>query len=189
MKKIIIGTIVGTVIFFLYQSAMWMGGFHNNLSIYSSVQDSVLKQMNDLHFTEGVYFIPSADPAAKDYQKEMQEKMKTSVGKPWAMVFYHSSMKDVETPYILMGLLYTFISILIAVTVLYYAKFGSFTARFLAVMAFGLFTIFQSVLSDMNWWNYPWNFIKPHVVDLTFGWALCAVWLAFYVKNKVPKEG
>ena len=90
MKKIIIGTLVGTIIFFAYQTAMWMGGLHNDIWIYSPNQDKALQAMNDAGFKEGLYVIPSSDPATTSRDK-MHEEMMKNIGKPWAMVFYHPS--------------------------------------------------------------------------------------------------
>lgn len=183
MKKVIIGTLVSTIIFFVYQAAMWMGGMHNNLWIYNQSQDTVLAKMSDHNFKEGLYFIPSADPASKTFGKDMEQIMKSRVGKPWAMVFYHTSMNDMEASNMILDFVYILIGVLVVVLVIYHGRFSSFSARFLAGMAFGIFAIFQAVLDDMNWWSYPWSFVQPQVVDLTIGWAICCLFLAYYLKR------
>lgn len=187
MKKIIIGTVVGAIIFFAYQSLMWAGGFHKDLWTYSPEQEAVLQSMNDHHLSDGLHVIPYPDPALKKSDKEIRDEMMENVGKPWAMVFYHSSMQGEDPVTIMKGGLHALLAVLLAALVIYYGAFSSFGSRLLTGWSFGLFAIIQGAMSDMNWWGFPWSFIKPQVIDLTLGWALCCIWLAWYVKKPVSK--
>lgn len=184
MKKIIIGTLVGTVIFFTFQTIMWMGGIHSNFNNYTDKQDEVMQTLNEHFSKDGVYMLPSVDPSLPNAQEFEEKLMTENLGKPWAMIFYHTEMKGFEASYILTGLLYTLLACLIVSLILFNSNFSSFTMRFLVAMSFAGFALAQGVLDDMNWWSYPWNFVKAQVIDLTFGWGLCAVWLAWFVKNK-----
>ena len=80
--------------------------------------------------------------------------------------------------------MHVLIGALLVSLVLYYSKFTGFWQRFMVSMAFAGFTLVMAVFSDMNWWSYPWSFIKPQVMDLVIGWGLCSVWLAWFVKAK-----
>jgi hypothetical protein len=51
-------------------------------------------------------------------------------------------------------------------------------------MAFAAFALFQGALNNMNWWDFPWSFVRPQVMDLTIGWGVTSIWLAYYVKKK-----
>ena len=183
MKRILIGTLVGTVIFFAYQSIMWTGGFHSDFSTYTQNQEPVLNALSNHLDAEGLYIIPSADPLSPGYKDEQMQMHTENVGKPWAMIFYHPAMKNVSSTYILTGIFYTFIACLLACMVIYHGSFTTFGSRFFVAMAFALFTLSQGVLDEMNWWSFPWSFIKPQVIDLTVGWAFCSVWIAIYVKK------
>jgi len=185
MKKIIIGTLVGTIIFFVFQMIMWEGGFHKDFYSYAPKQDTIMTALGANLPKEGMYMMPMADPKSPDFKAEQEKREKTMMENPWAMVFYHPKMGAFSVTYILMGVLYTLLAVLIAAIVIYYGKFTGFWSRFFVVMAFAAFTMFQSVLGNMNWWSFPWSFVKPQVMDLTFGWAICAVWLAWFVKKKV----
>jgi hypothetical protein len=55
-------------------------------------------------------------------------------------------------------------------------------------MSFAVFTLAQGVLSNMNWWSFPWGFIKPQVFDLVIGWGLCSAWLGWYVRSKAATD-
>lgn len=187
MKRILVGTVVGTVLFFAYQTAMWMGGLHGDFSQYTPTQDSVLQCLTENLPEDGLYHMPAVDPGTPDRMEAQEKLMANHVGKPWAMIFYHKSMAGMEMGYILMGLLYTLIGVLVTTLVLYAGGFKTFAARFLVAMAFAIFALSQGVLDEMNWWSYPWSFIQPQVIDLTLGWGICAVWLALYVKRTTAK--
>jgi hypothetical protein len=56
-------------------------------------------------------------------------------------------------------------------------------------MLVSVFALVQGVLYYMNWWEFPWNFVKTLVFDLLIGWGLTSLWLGWFVKNKnVPDE-
>ncbi|HNY03661.1 MAG TPA: hypothetical protein PKG48_13775 [Bacteroidales bacterium] len=184
MKRIIIGAIVGTIILFAFQALMWMGGCNREFYRYAPMQDSLLSRMSKTLPGEGLYSMPMADPTAADYNAKQAEIRNKLVGKPWAMVFYHTKM-DYSGMGFLYGILGSLIASLFVATVLYAGKFGNFAARFAVVFAFGLFALIMGPLSDMNWWSFPWSFIRPKVLDLVIGWGLVSVWMGWFVKPKV----
>ena len=184
MKKMIIGAIVGTLIYFGFQTLMWMGGFHKDFYKYATKQDTILSSLSANLPSEGLYMMPMADPQSPDFKSRQQELEKTMVGNPWAMVFYHPKMEEFSARTLIMGIVYSFIGAFIAAFVIYMGKFPCYWSRFTVSMLFAVFTLAQGVLSNMNWWSFPWGFTKHQVLDLVIGWGLCSVWLAWFVKNK-----
>jgi hypothetical protein len=132
MKKIIISTLVAAVIYFVYQSAAWMGGLHGEISSYTPKQAEIIQYLSQNLGEDGLYMIPSVDPGHPDKQNEHQRVMEASVGKPWAMIFYHQSMSPMDPMYIVMGFIYSLIGCLIAAFIVHYGKFESFGARLFA---------------------------------------------------------
>ena len=183
MKKIIIGTLLGGILYFAYESVMWMGGFHQGFTNYTSNQNAVVKYLSENLTEDGAYMMPIADPNSPNAMEEQHKMMESSIGKPWAMIFYHKSMSPMNPIYILIGFLYALIASLITSLILYYGNFKSFSARFVVSMAFSCYALCQGVLDDMNWWSFPWSFIREQVIDLTLGWGITSVWLAWYVKK------
>jgi len=184
MKKIIIGGLVGAIIYFAFQATMWMGGCHRDFYTYAANQDTILKTLSANLPAEGLYMMPMADPKSPDFKAQQEAREKTMPGNPWAMVFYHPKMDDFSVTYMLTGVLYSVLASLIVAIILYFGSFPLFWQRFLVSMAFAAFALSQGVLDDMNWWSFPWSFIKTQVTDLVFGWGLCSVWLAWFVKKK-----
>jgi len=183
MKKMIIGAVVGTVIYFGFLSIMWMGGFHKDFYSYSAKQDTVLACLSANLPAEGLYMMPMSDPKSQDFKAKQEQLEKTMPGRPWAMVFYHPQMADFSVRALLIGLLYDFLGAFIVAFVIYMGKFPCFWSRFTVSMLFAVFTLLHGFLGSMNWWSFPWGFIKPQVFDLLIGWALCSVWMAWFVKR------
>ncbi len=184
MKKVIIGAVVGAIIFFVFETAVWMGGFHSDFSTYSPNQEAVIQTLNQNLNQDGAYMMPMVDPAAPNARELEEKAMTEGVGKPWAMVFYHTKMMGFEASYMIRGFLYILLACLITTLVLSSGRFSTFGKRFAVGMSFSLFALLQCTLAQMNWWDFPWNFIKATVFDLTFGWGLCALWFAWYMREK-----
>jgi hypothetical protein len=185
MLRVLIGTLVGAIIFFGFQAAMWMGGFHDDVFKYTAKQDSIVQYLSNNGLEDGVYAMPLPDPKAAKTHKEMEESMKSHVGKPWAMVFYHSSMKGEDPGMLMRGAMHALLAALLVSLVLYNGRFATFGSRFLVSMAFAAFALCLCTFSDMNWWQYPWSYSKAAVMDLAMGWGIASLWLAFYVRRKV----
>jgi hypothetical protein len=188
MKRIIIGALVGTLIYFGFQALMWMGGFHKDFYTYTPNQDTIMATLAANLSADGLYMMPMADANSPDFKSKQSELEKKMPGNPWVMIFYHPKMADFSLAVLFMGLLYAFIAALVTAFVLYFGKFPGFWWRFSVALCFALFTLAQGVMNEMNWWSYPWNFVKPQVMDLVIGWGLCSVWLAWFVKPKALAE-
>lgn len=182
MKKVILGALVGALIFFVYQSAMWMGGIHSDFSMYTPNQPAIMKALSENLTQDGAYMMPMADYSQPDAEAAGEKLMTESIGKPWALVMYHKEMRGMEPSYMIKGFLFLLVACFIVALVLYSGRYDSFGKRFAVAMAFSLFALLQCTLAEMNWWEFPWHFVKATVFDLIIGWAVVSLWLAKYVK-------
>lgn len=183
MKKILIGSLVGAIILFVFQAAMWMSGMNNDFSSYTTNQAAIMENLNSNLDADGLYMMPMNDPAVKQTHEQEEKYMQENVGKPWAMVFYHQSMHGMDPMYMVRGFFHSLIAVLMVTLVLSAGGWVQFGTRFIVCMAFGVFTIALAPMNSMNWWDMPFSFVKPQIMDLTLGWALVSLWLASYVKK------
>jgi len=153
------------------------------------IQDTILSSLSGNLPAEGLYMMPMADPNSPDFKTQQEKLEKKRHGNPWAMVFYHPNMEEFSAQSLVMGVVYAFIGALIVAFAIYTGKFPSFWSRFTVSMLCAVFTLVQGVLSNMNWWSFPWDFIQPQVPDLIIGWGLCSVWLGWYVKKADVSDG
>lgn len=180
MKKIAIGGLVAGFIYFAFQSIMWMGGFHNDFSQYTSNSKAILDVLDQNLAGDGLYMIPCADPNSPMKEKDEEALMTANLGKPWAMIFYHQRMDGMSASYLLLGLLYALLSGFLVAFVLSFGAFEKYSMRFAVSICFALFALFQGILDDMNWFSFPWHYIKAEMIDLLLGWTLSSFWLAWY---------
>ncbi len=97
MKKFIIGSLVGTVLIFVWSFASWeLLPIHVHSFNYTPKQDSILKVLDASLPTSGAYMLPAADnrkveSVTSDYRNASEKNMKDMVGKPGAIIFFNSS--------------------------------------------------------------------------------------------------
>ena len=139
MKKIIIGALVATIIFFALQTIMWMGGLHGDFRTYTANQTPILDALSQNLTTDGFYMLPMIDPADPDKESKEKKLWEDNAGKSWTMIFYHKSQNEMNMSYMLIGLMYALFACLIVSMVLFYGNFETFNTRFLVSMAFSLF--------------------------------------------------
>ena len=117
MKKLIIGSLVGAIILFVWNFLSWVVlPIHLHTVNYTPAQDSILKLLAESGMEDGAYAMPMADnrnAGAFDaaYQDARTKVMEKSKGKPMASVYY---LKDGYNENIPRGFLLGFLSVFAA---------------------------------------------------------------------------
>ena len=184
MKRVIIGAVVAALIYFGIQTLMWVGGFHRDFYSYAAKQDTILSALSAHLPAEGMYMMPMADNQSPDFKTQQEQIEKTMTGNPWAMVFFHPEMAEFSPRTMILGFGYTLLGAFLAALILFMGKFPTFWSRFTVSMLFAVFALALGPMSTMNWWEFPWNFVKAQVLDLAIGWTLCSLWLGWFVKPR-----
>ena len=188
MKKIVIGSIVAGFIYFALQSIMWMGGFRNDFSQYTSNSKVILDVLNQNLTGDELYIIPLYNQNIPTKEKEKEEELMTEkLGKPRAMIFYHQQMDGMSVSYLPHGLPYEQLSGILVAFVLYFDAYEKYSIRFAVSSCFTLIGLFQGIKDYMNWYSFLWHYIKTEMIDQLLGWALSSLfWFAWYF-NKSNK--
>ena len=82
MKKLIIGTLVGGIIIFIWSALSWMLlPTHQDTFKYHPNQDAIMQILKDQQTTDGAYMIPAVDDTkmkrgSSEYQKASKEMMR-----------------------------------------------------------------------------------------------------------------
>jgi hypothetical protein len=179
-KKWLIGSIVGAIIVFAWQSASWMFlGIHNDGMKYTPAQNQIMDVLNSSITEEGLYQLPSAPT-----QKEQEEMKQTLEGKPWASIIYHKSFDSSMPMRIIRAFL---IDLFLVVTLIYLLTRGQATpiARriFAGSFAFGLAFFLSGEYTGRIWFDLPWHMIKGNLIDNLVSWSLCGIWLAWFLNK------
>ena len=191
MKKILIGSLVGAVILFVWSAVSWMMlPIHLHSFHYTPAQDSILNVLKNSGLATGAYMLPMADNREasafdSEYQKKSEELMHSCVGKPAASIFYVSSVHDMTAMHFIKGFLYNFIAMFCACMLLSlaYQSNASFFMRWWMVMLIAIIYIMQGPMSGHNWMWEPWHYTKGFIYDAFIGWGLSGLWLAKYLKR------
>ena len=102
MKKIIIGSLLGGLIIFFWQTLSHVAfNFHEPVQQYTAKQDSVLTYLNKLELAPGGYIMPRM--SHNQSMDELEGFTKSIAGKPWARVIYYSSYKTDMTMNMIRG--------------------------------------------------------------------------------------
>ena len=185
MKNVFIGSLVAAVIVFVYQAMSWMVlPVHTNTLKYSAQQDAILAAIAENLTEDGVYAIPNVPPGTS--QEKHEEFSNSMVGKPTALVHYAKSFEMNMGKQMTVGFILNLIAAFIVSFTMWKCsdKFGSFGSRFMLVLGFAVFTLFQSSLMMANWWNTPWHYLSGEIIDQLLGWGLGGAWLAWWLGRK-----
>jgi hypothetical protein len=189
MKKLIIGSLVGAIIYFFWGFLSWaVLPIHLHTVNYTPAQDSLLKIMADNNLKDGAYSMPMADNrnvTAFDskYYEETERVMKESAGKPMATIYY---LEDGYKMNILRGFLFDFIAVFAACIILVpaFSTTNSFFQRWWFTLVIGLIVIACGPLLNYNWMGMPWNFTVDLILDNFLTWGITGLWLAWWFGRK-----
>lgn len=104
VKCIFVGSFVGALVFFGFQEAKWTSGMNDDFTSFSGSRTEIMNSLSQNLTEDGLYTIPITDPAQKLSQKEREKIMNANIGEPWAMIFYHSHMNEMDPMDLLRGI-------------------------------------------------------------------------------------
>lgn len=180
MKKNIISTFVVTLILFGWQAISWMATpIHNDALKYTTTEDAILSALSSNLSEPGLYSLPGHDMSKEKTQEEREADYKSMLNKPWALVIYNDSFKGMNAGNMIAGLLANLVA---AILVVFFLNMGkaeekSFGGILAMVMTLPFICIFQAVIENMIWWEFPWHFVKGTVMDLIIAWLLAGLYL------------
>ena len=184
MKKWIIGSLVGAIIVFAWQALSWMLlGIHNGELKYTAAQNQILSTLSSANLEDGIYFLPNAQPGAS--MDEHERVTKENEGKPWAWVLYSNKMNIGMTGPMIIAFIVDVILVVLLISILVRGGLPTFTGIFTGCVAVGIFTFLWGPYMERNWYNVPWSVIQGHLIDAVVAWALCGLWLGWWLRKPV----
>jgi hypothetical protein len=177
-KKILLGTVVGSVIVFIVSSIIHMALGLGEVGIKTlPAEETILSAMRASIHESGLYFYPgiasgvAPNKASAAEQADYQQRYKRG---PTGIVIYNTGGEELNFPKLLIGqflfgLMGAFLlSWVLAAT----ASATTFWTRVGIVIAATLFAGFLYDLPYWNWYAFPTNYITGHVVTNTITWAI-----------------
>ena len=181
MKKLIIGALVGGLIIFICQTLSWaMLNLHHASQEYTPKQDSIMAYLNTQFSEDGSYLLPNSPSHTS--QEEMMKRMEPYKGKPWMQIEYHKSLDTNMVANILKGFVVDIIMVALMCWILMKLSPSTFSTIFLACILTGIIVFLNSPYTVHIW--YPKADIWVHLHDALVSWALCGIWLGWWLNRK-----
>lgn len=185
MKKLLIASLVGGILLFLWQFISWnMANFHESVQQYTPQQEKIISFLNELNLEEGGYILPIPPPGAS--MDEWNKLMDDAVGKPWAKVEYHKSLSNNMTMNMVRGLVINILTIFLLCWILMRFRSLRFSNIFTASLLTGLIVFFNVPYTQAIWYEAfdTW----AHLADAVISWGLVGAWLGWYLGSKPGRE-
>jgi hypothetical protein len=179
--KLFVGCFVGGIILFILQFFSWAAiNFHRPAQQYTSSQDSILNYLSSKFDSSGGYLLPTTpDGASSDEMKAVAEQ---SMGKPWAQIYYHKSQDANMGVNMLKNLVTNILMVLFFCWIVAGFTYNSFAKTLLAAIFTGIIIFLHGSYTEHIW--YPKFDMTAHFFDFVGGWALCGIWLGWWLNRK-----
>ncbi len=180
MKKLIIASVVGGTILFLWQFLSWQVlHIHASTNQYTPKQDSIMAYLSTQFEDDGFYIIPNypENSSAEEAQKILNE----SIGKPWAQIAYHKKMENNMFSSMARGIISDILAVLLLSWLLIQVKDFGIKTSLLASLAVGLVSWLTTSYLNAIWYAYP---SMPDLIDAIVSYAMVGVWLGWYLPGK-----
>jgi len=178
MKKII-GTLVGALILFIWQFLSYGPlNVHTKQMDYTPAQDELLAAIEKSGIPPGEYFLPRT-PIDMPSAVAHKARAKT-VGKPWAMIQYHSELKDQMVPNLIRGFVIDFLAVYILCWILLQFADLSVSRAIMTSVGAGLIGYFT-----INYLNHIWfeTTSLPYLLDAIVPWTAIGAWLGWWLRR------
>jgi len=180
MKKSLIASIIGGILIFFWQFLSNAAlDLHRPASQYTPSQDTIMAFLST-HLKEGKYFLPNTPDNAASSEK--QKLMENSAGSPWAIIDYKEKMNTNMGMNMLRGLLTDIIMVWLLCWILLNGRFENFNAILTTCVIVGFISFLYFPYGNFVWYESPG--IYADLLDSIAGWALCGIWLGYYLKPK-----
>jgi hypothetical protein len=178
MKKLIIASLVGGIIIFIWQTLSWtVLDLHRSSQDYTPKQDSIQAFLNTQFSEDGSYMLPNY-PKGTSYE-EMQKTMSSREGKPWMQIQYHKSLNVNMGANIVKGLITDIIIVALLCWILMKMTEAGFGKILGACLITGIIVFLNSPFTIHIW--YPKADLNAHFMDAILGFGLCGLWLGWYL--------
>jgi hypothetical protein len=179
MKKVLIGTLVGGLIIFIWQFLSWSAlNIHGSEQQYTENQDIILECLGE-NLQEGHYFLPTVPPGTSS--EDAQSLMEEVIGQPWAQVSYHKSFEADMGMNMFRGLVIDWLAVYLLIWVFMKSSELRFSPIFVGSLCVGFVGYLTIPYLNSIWFETPtWGYI----VDTAVQWGLVGAWLGWWL----PRE-
>lgn len=188
MFKILLASLLGGIIFFIWNSISWMTLPWHTQTIYKvkdeNVVQAILQENTD---KSGIYILPDQYQQA-DKNKNIENSATPAMqNQPFAFISYNSGDRDQNmNRSMLIALINGTIASLIITLLLSCTTGLNYLARVFFITLIGLVSGLLGHVPNWIWWQFDTNYTLVMVADLIIGWTLAGLFIAA-LAGKEPK--
>lgn len=184
MKKILIGSIVGGLIIFIWQFISFAAvDLHKPAHQYTDRQDAISGFLTNQGLKEGGYMVPGV-PEGTSWS-DRDKAMRSASGKPWMIIQYHEKMDTGMTMNMIRGVLVDVIAVFFLCWLIGKMTATSMGTIFGASLAVGMIAFLFGPYTNSIW--YKWADIWAFFADAVVAWGLTGLWLGWYLRRGTPQ--
>jgi hypothetical protein len=182
MKKILVGSLVGGLLIFIWQFLTFAAlDLHYADHQYTDKQDVIMNALKEQQLPEGGYFLPSLPKTAT--KAEYEEYGKWIDGKPWATIHYHNAMNMSMGMNMARGYLVDVIIVALLCWMLLRMRPLSMGRVLTASIFTGLIVFLNGVYTGHIW--YQFFDTSVYLLDALVSWGLVGLWLGWWMPRGV----
>ena len=184
MKQVLIGGLVGGVVFFVYLFISWMVlPFHT--MTFSDIEDTkpLAESLQALNLETGLYTVPGMS----EWEANEEEFLARHEAGPVVplLIYRAERVPPMSVMMYIKGLILTLLAAFFVAWIMKLAlpNLNSYLHRVLIATAFGIFAAAVGPLSMGNWMTFPAGYVWAEVFDQVIGWTLVGLAMAPFIKE------
>jgi hypothetical protein len=179
--KLFIGALVGGIIIFISQFLSWgVLDLHRPAQQYTPKQDSILAYLNTQFDSSAGYLLPNTPPHAS--ADDMQALEDRSKGKPWAQIYYHTSLDSNMPLNMFRNLVTNVLMVLFFCWIVSGYTVNSFSKTLIAALLVGFIVFLHASYTEHIW--YQTFDLMAHLTDYLVSWGFAGIWLGWWLNKR-----
>ncbi len=183
MKKIIITSVIGGIILFMYSNIAWrVLPFHQKTITPLPDGEKAIAAMSLNSLPKGAYHYPGMPETSSKTLEEWQKRYKK--GPNINLMFISPKGASMSAgPFIIYFFINMICTFIVAFCVsLSKEKLNSYLKKCGFVVLFGVFASLLDPITQWNWWQTPLNYELAYVFDYLVSWLLVGLVVAKIIK-------
>lgn len=190
IKKLVIASLVGGIVLFIWSALSWMllDLQETNLNSFSD-EDVIAEAIRSHAPTSGMYILPGYPdhvPGASAEEIKMAEDLmkERMLQGPHIFASVRLTGTDSMTPFMIRSFIIDVISVFLVALLIWKVRTISFVGKVAFTVVFALAASAAIHLQYWNWWSFSTGYITTSIIDMAIGWFVVGLVLGMVITGK-----
>ncbi len=190
MRSLVLGSVLGGVVVFVWSAVSWMLLPWHNSSMKSFADESAVAQVIlDNAPSGGMFMLPGMPPGFESLSQTEKQAVETSIAQrraegPYLYGVVWRGVKEDMGRQMGVALLFNILAALLVTMLVMKTGGMSWAGRVMFVVTAALAVCLIAVVPNWIWWHHPSGYIIVTMADVLIGWTLAGMVIA---KVAAPK--